>query len=192
MTRAHLIIDVQESFRALPSWGAISDPEIAKSVGRLVDGARERGELVVWVLHAVPGLGPFDPASGLVKLLDGLEVREGEPVVHKSAHNAFTTTGLQRLLTQFGVTEVSVSGIRAEQCVETTARVAADLGFGVLFVRDAVATHPLGAPGGPVERSAEDLLADPEALPAAEVIRRTEYALSGRFARIVTVDEALD
>ncbi|GAB2852271.1 isochorismatase family protein [Actinocorallia aurea] len=193
MTRAHLVIDVQESFRALPSWEAISEPKIADRVGELVAGARERGDLVVWILHSEAGSGTaFDPASGLVRLIDGLEPRPDEPVLHKTAHNAFTTTGLHKLLTERGITEVSVSGIRAEQCVETTARVASDLGFGVLFVTEATATHPLGAPGTPPDASVADLLADPRTLPADEVIRRTEYALSGRFARIVTIAAAVD
>ncbi|MDX6744950.1 isochorismatase family protein [Actinocorallia sp. A-T 12471] len=145
------------------------------------------------MLHVEEGSGnAFDPALGLVRPLDGLEPSEGEPVLTKTAHNAFTTTGLHRLLTERGITEVSVCGIRTEQCVETTARVASDLGFSVLFVTEATATHPLGAPGTPPELPLDELLADPRTLPAEEVIRRTEYALSGRFARIVTIGEALD
>jgi transcriptional regulator GlxA family with amidase domain len=49
MTRALLVIDVQESFRQRPLWRAISNPGIATDVARLVDGARARGDLVVWV-----------------------------------------------------------------------------------------------------------------------------------------------
>jgi len=51
MTRALLVIDVQESFRQGPLWPTISNPGIADDVARLVDGARAHGDLVVWVLH---------------------------------------------------------------------------------------------------------------------------------------------
>ncbi|GAB2909646.1 cysteine hydrolase family protein [Streptomyces heilongjiangensis] len=189
MTRALIVIDVQESFRASPLWEAISDPKIADKVNRLVRLARRAGDLVVWVLHSEPGSGgAFDPALGHVRLLAELEGPEaGEPVVHKTSHNAFTTTNLQQLLTERGVRDLTVCGIRTEQCVETTARVGSDLGYQVTFVVDATATNPIAHRDAPADRSVAELLADPRTLPADEVIRRTEYALAGRFATIATV-----
>jgi len=191
MTRALLVIDVQESFRQGPLWPAISNPSIAADVARLVDGVRARGDLVVWVLHSEPGSGtPFDPASGYVRYMDGLEPRPGEPRLTKTSHNAFTTTNLQQLLTQRGIIEVIVCGIRTEQCGETTARVASDLGFQVTFVTEATATQPIAHRDAPEGRTLEELLADPRTLSASAVIERTEYALAGRFATIATIEEA--
>ncbi|MDX2543111.1 isochorismatase family protein [Streptomyces sp. WI04-05B] len=191
MTRALIVIDVQESFRARPLWETISDPKIADKVNRLVRPARRAGDLVVWVLHTEPGSGGvFDPALGDVRLLAELEQPEdGEPVIHKTSHNAFTTTNLQQLLTEHGVREIAVCGIRTEQCVETTARVASDLGYQVTFVVDATATNPIPHRDAPADQSVAELLADPRTLTADEIIRRTEYALAGRFATIATVDE---
>ncbi|MFI5975389.1 cysteine hydrolase family protein [Streptomyces sp. NPDC051452] len=190
MTRALIVIDVQESFRAHPLWKTISDPGIADQVNRLVRLARHAGDLVVWVLHTEPGSGGvFDPALGHVRLLEELRREDGEPLVHKTAHNAFTTTNLQQLLTERGVRELTVCGIRTEQCVETTTRLASDLGYRVTFVTDATATHPIPHRDAPADQSVDDLLSDPRTLGAAEVIRRTEYALAGRFATIATVDE---
>jgi nicotinamidase-related amidase len=189
MTRALLVIDVQESFRQGPLWPTISNPGIASDVARLVDGVRDRGDLVVWVLHSEPGSGTsFDPASGHVRYLDP---RAGEPQLTKTSHNAFTTTNLQQLLTQRGITEVIVCGIRTEQCGETTARVASDLGYQVTFVTEATATNPIAHRDAPAGQSVEQLLADPRTLPASAVIERTEYALAGRFATIATIAEAI-
>ncbi|MGW1108457.1 cysteine hydrolase family protein [Streptomyces sp. NPDC002540] len=191
MTRALIVIDVQESFRARPLWEAISDPKIAEKVNRLVRLARRAGDLVVWVLHSEPGSGGvFDPVLGHVRLLEELEGRQdGEPLIHKSSHNAFTTTNLQQLLTGHGVRELTLCGIRTEQCVETTARVASDLGYLVTLVVDATATNPIPHRDAPADQSVAELLADSRTLPADEVVRRTEYALAGRFATIATVDE---
>ncbi|MET7486400.1 isochorismatase family protein [Streptomyces sp. NPDC005538] len=190
MTRALIVIDVQESFRARPLWETISDPKVAEKADRLVRLARQAGDLVVWVLHTAPGSGDvFDPALGHVRLMDELERAESEPLLHKTSHNAFTTTNLQQLLTEHGVREIAVCGIRTEQCVETTARVASDLGYRVTFVTDATATNPIPHRDAPAGQSVADLLADPRTLPADEIIRRTEYALAGRFATIATVDE---
>jgi nicotinamidase-related amidase len=192
MTRALLVIDVQESFRRRPLWQAISNPRIAGDVARLVDGVRASGDLVVWVLHTEPGSGgPFDPASGHVRLIDPLAPRAGEPVFTKTSHNAFSTTGRQQLLTQRGLTELVICGIRTEQCCETTARVASDLGYRVTFVTEATATNPIAYRDAPPEQTVPELLADPRTLAAAAVIERTEYALAGRFATIATIEEVI-
>ena len=190
MTSALVVIDVQESFRRRPSWAVVDNPEIAGRVQRLVAAARARGDLVVWVLHSEPGTGTvFDPELGHVRLMAGLEPAAGEPTLVKTSANAFTTTGLQQLLTQHGVGELTVCGIRTEQCCETTARLAADLGYAVTFVTEATATFPIEHRDAPPGRSLEEIMADPATLGAAEVAARTEYALAGRFATIRTVDE---
>ncbi|GAB2748199.1 isochorismatase family protein [Kitasatospora kifunensis] len=187
---ALIVIDVQESFRRRPNWAAVSDPQIVEQVNRLVAVARAKGDLVVWVLHVEPGTGNvFDPALGHVRLMEGLAPLDGEPVITKTAHNAFTTTNLQQLLVQHGVGELVISGLRTEQCCETTTRVGFDLGYQVVFVTDATATHPIEHRDAPAGRSLAEILADPSTLGTEEIIARTEYALAGRFARIATVAE---
>lgn len=190
MNSALIVIDVQESFRQRPIWEAVSNPGIVGKVNRLVAAARERGDLVVWVLHSEPGTGGvFDTPSGYVRLMDGLEPAAGEPVITKTSRNAFTTTNLQQLLTTRGIGELVISGIQTEQCCETTTRLAADLGFEVTFVIDATATFPIAHRDAPRDRPLAELLADPTTLSTADILARTEYALAGRFATIATVDE---
>jgi len=188
MKRALLVIDVQESFRARKSWDLINHPDIAERCSRLVAAARAAGDLVVWVLHTEPGTGTvFDPASGHVRLLEPLQPADGEPVLTKTSHNAFTTTNLQQLLTRHGVEEIVISGIRTEQCCETTARVGSDLGYRIVFVADATATQPLAAPGLSLDRDFDQVVNDPRTLPADQVTERTVYALAGRFATIASL-----
>lgn len=190
---ALIVIDVQESFRVRPNWQLVNHPDIAGRVDRLVQAARDKGDLVVWVLHTEPGTGgAFDPANGHVQLIDGLEPLPGEPILSKTSHNAFTTTNLQQLLTQHGVGEIVVSGIRTEQCCETTARVASDLGYDVVFVTEATATMALAHWSIRDEATVEEILADPRTLTAEQVVERTEYALAGRFAAVRTVDDYLE
>ncbi|MEU4286982.1 cysteine hydrolase family protein [Kribbella sp. NPDC026596] len=187
---ALIVIDVQESFRVRPNWAAVNHPDIAERVDRLVHAARDSGDLVVWVLHTEPGTGgAFDPAEGHVRLIEGLAPIEGEPLITKTSHNAFTTTNLQQLLTQHGVTDLVISGIRTEQCCETTARVASDLGYEVVFVSEATATTPLPHWTMPADATLDEILADPRTLSPEVVTERTEYALAGRFATIRALDE---
>ncbi|WP_051950679.1 isochorismatase family protein [Actinacidiphila yeochonensis] len=188
--RALIVIDVQESFRQRESWKHASDPGVAHQVAKLVEHARAGRDLVVWVLHAEPGTGTaFDPQLGHVRLMAPLAAADGEPVLTKTSHNAFTTTNLQQLLTEHGVHAVTTCGIRTEQCVETTTRLAADLGYATTIAIDATATEPLPDPDAPAGRPYEQVLADPATLPPAVVIERTRYALAGRFATVATVEE---
>jgi nicotinamidase-related amidase len=188
MSSALIVVDVQESFLQQPIWAVSSNPGIAGRVAALVSAARDRGQEVIWILHAEPGsAGPFDPGLGHVRLMDGLAARPGEPVLTKTSHNAFTTTRLQQILTTQGIADLVICGIRTEQCCETTARVASDLGFGVTFVTDATATTPIPHRDFPSGCTVAEIMADPRTLHTADIITRTEYALAGRFAAIASV-----
>lgn len=190
MTKALIVIDVQKSFEQRPNWAAVSNPAIVKQVTRLVDAARAAGDLVVWVLHAEPGTGNvFDPVNGYVELMNGVSPSEADLTVTKTSINAFTTTNLQQSLVTRGIREVVICGIQTEQCCETTARLASDLGFDVTFVTDATATFPIVHRDAPADRPLDEILADPTTLQVDEIIARTEYALARRFATIATVDE---
>lgn len=178
MRNALIIIDVQQSFEHLPDWHLVSEPDIVGKVNQLAGWARCRDDFIVWILGSRPGAGTvFDPAQGLVRLMDGLDRRDDEPLLVKNSHNAFTTTSLQRQLTRRGIRGLTICGIKTEQCCETTARVASDLGFDVTFAIDATATCPIPHPSGDGE------------LGVREILQRTEYVLSGRFATISTVGE---
>jgi nicotinamidase-related amidase len=190
MNRALIVVDLQQSFVHRPNWPAVSNPRIVDQVNRLVTAARAAGELVVWVFHTEPGSGTvFDPAQGHVRLMDGPTALDDEPVVTKTSRNAFTTTNLQQLLTTHGITRLTICGIQTEQCCETTARLAGDLGFDVTFAIDATATFPIEHRDAPTGRTLDEILADPRTLSTSDIIARTEYALAGRFATIRTVDE---
>jgi nicotinamidase-related amidase len=172
MKTALLVIDIQDSFRIDPTrWAKRSNPRFEEHVTKLIATFREAGEPVVFVLHndSDPGFRPGDPE---VRLMSFLDRRESEPLIVKNTRNAFTSTDLQARLDAIGVTRVAVCGISTEQCCETTTRVAADLGYEVDFVTEATMTFPIGA------------------LSTEAIVERTEAVLRGRFARIVTVEEA--
>jgi biuret amidohydrolase len=63
----------------------------------------------------------------------------GEPVVIKSTADAFLGTDLDAQLRARGITSVALAGVSTNSCVESTARHAADLGYGVALIEDACA-----------------------------------------------------
>ena len=173
---AVLVIDVQESFRHAPYF---RDDELAPYLERqqaLIDGAAARGVPVVQVFH-LGDSGPFAESSGHVRTLEPLRV-EPSIVFKKRRHSAIVGTGLDVWLVRHGVRRVAISGIRTEQCCETTTRHVSDLGFHVDFVSEATLTFPMTDSHG-------------REWSAAEIRARTELVLEKRFARVATVEQAL-
>lgn len=174
---ALLVIDVQDSFKAVPSrWQQRSNHEFEANVGRLVAAHRAAGLPVIYVLHTDGDPG-FEKDGPYYKLMDFLAPAADEPVLHKDTRNCFTSTTLQAQLLARGVRRLAITGLTMEQCCETTARVAADLGYAVDFVLDATATFPIADPDVPGRALGVDAIAE-----------RTTYALRRRFARIVDTD----
>jgi nicotinamidase-related amidase len=175
---ALLVVDVQRSFERRTYWTDRDLPAFREQLTALIDGAAAAAIPVVRILH-VEDEGDFSLASGLVQPMAWVPP-EHDVLFHKHVHNSFTDTGLDRWLRVRGIRRVIVSGIRTEQCCETTARVASDLGYEVDFVTEATLTFPMvhAATGRMVLTS--------------EIRERTELVLDGRFARICTVTGALD
>lgn len=180
-----IVIDVQESFRHRPYWRPEELPPFLANMQRLVDRCRQRGIPVLQVFHReLPDHpdNPFSVSSKLVRTLAGLTI-SAEAVFHKEVHSAMFARNsdgitLEDWLKHHEVEEVLITGIRTEQCCETTARHASDLGFKVRYVSDATLTFPMQARSGRTYTS-------------AEIRERTELVLDGRFARIVSAEEAI-
>jgi nicotinamidase-related amidase len=177
---ALLVIDIQDSFKALPRWQQRNNPDFEANVLHLIDGFRAAQAPVFYFLHSDTD-EHFSVISPYYRLMDFLAPRANEPLIHKTSRNCFTSTNLLQQLLERRVGRVTISGIQTEQCCETTARVAADLGFDVDFVTEATLTFP-------IPRTLEP---DSEVLPVDAVVERTEYALRRRFARICSVAESL-
>ena len=174
---ALLVIDAQDSFKVGPRWAKRNNPSFEKNVSALVEAYRAAHLPVVFFLHTDSDEA-FAKDSPSFKLMDFLKPRKGEPVMVKNTRNCFTSTTLQPYLIEKGVRRVSITGIQMEQCCETTARIAADLGYAADFVTEATMTFPIPNWDKPGQELGVDAIRE-----------RTEYALRRRFARITTVNQ---
>ena len=173
---ALIVVDVQESFRHRSYWNERDVPVFVERLQALIDGAKAEGIPVVRVFH-VEEEGVFSLRSGNVRLLEGVRM-EPDARFKKRSHSALVGSGLDVWLVQQGIRRLIVCGIRTEQCCETTTRHASDLGYEVDFCTEATLTWEMTDRSGRVWA--------PE-----EIKARTELVLDGRFARVVTVEEAL-
>jgi nicotinamidase-related amidase len=181
MNTALLVIDVQQSFEHRPYWREDGVSGFVSRLQKLIDRATARGVPVLQVFHEEP-TGVFARDSGYVKALASLRIEPTE-VFYKQVHSALfgrnsSGQSLETWLRENGVEHVIVTGIRTEQCCETTTRHASDSGFRVTYALDATHTFPMVAQSG-------------RAYSAADIMERTALVLADRFARIVNAEEVL-
>ena len=173
---ALIVIDAQESFRHRPYFRDDDLPSYLERQQALIDGAERAGWHVARVLH-VEAEGAFSEASGHVRTMEPLRISPAA-TFRKGRHSALVGSGLDVWLVEHGVRRLVISGIRTEQCCETTTRHASDLGYEVDYVGEATLTFPMTDASG-------------RTWSTAEIRARTELVLADRFARIATVEEAL-
>lgn len=171
-----VIIDLQEAMRAERTvdwpWASDAAPEVA---GRLLAHARAKGWQVVHVHHAADDAQDgFHPSNPLSAAMEEVAPRAGEPVVVKTGSSGFVGTDLAERL---GPGPLVICGGEANMCVESTTRMAGNLGYPVTLVADALVCFPRRARTGRV-------------IPAADVLEMSLANLRG-FATIVDSAEIL-
>jgi nicotinamidase-related amidase len=177
-----ILIDAQESFRQRPYFTNADVPAYLNAQNALIDGCVARGIPLLRVFH-VDGPktadNPFALESGHVRPLAELKSFDAAATFHKGRHSALVGTGLEVWLTQHGMGRLIISGIRTEQCCETTTRHASDLGWRVDFCLDATLTWDMQHLDGSV-------------LKASDIKARTAAVLKDRFATICSPAQALE
>ncbi|MEU7550779.1 cysteine hydrolase family protein [Streptomyces sp. NPDC044571] len=180
---ALLVIDVQKGFDDASFWGPRNNPAAEANIAALMDAWQQSGRPVVLVRHTsrVPGsvLGAGEPGHAFK---DFVAQRQGGEalLVTKTVNSSFYgTPDLGAWLTAQGIGQLVVTGIQTNMCVETTARMAGNLGYDVLLPLDATHTFDLEGPDG------LSLTADQLATATAVNLQ------GGGFARVVTTAQLL-
>lgn len=179
-TAALIVIDVQQGFDD-PVWGPRDNPGAEVNIGRLVAAWADASRPVVLVRH--------DSRSEGSPLAAGTPGNALKAVVADTPHDLFVTKevnsafsgdpDLDAWLRDRGIEELVIVGIQTNMCVETTARMAGNLGYRVIVPIDATHTFDLEGPGGIT-------------LNAAELARATAVNLAGGgFAEVVTTDDVV-
>lgn len=177
---ALVVIDVQQAFDD-PRWGRRNNRDADRNIADLVDAFGNAGLPVVIVQHTSgrPG-SAFHPGNPGHALKDYLRTSVPDLLVTKTVHSSFHgTPDLHHWLARSGVGRLVISGITTNHCCETTARVAGDLGYDVLFALDATHTFDRTGPDGRV-------------VTADELARTTATNLDEEFATVLTTQQVLE
>lgn len=183
---ALVVVDVQKGFEE-EFWGKRNNPAAEGNIAALIDLWQETGRPVVFVRHDSPAesRSPLRVGHGGNDFKDFVEERRGkgsgrELLVTKSVNSAFYgEPSLDLWLKGEGIGQVVIVGIQTNMCNETTARMAGNLGYDVVFPLDAMHTFGLEGPFGWTAT-------------AEELTRATAVSLQGgQFARVVSTEDVL-
>lgn len=168
MTRALLIVDVQNDFTEGGALGVDGGTAVARGISRLLDEAGERYVAVfasrdwhdadndngghfatdgspdfvaTWPVHCVAGTAGADYHPELDTSQVTTHIRKGQGKPAYSAFEGITDSGetLRDVLAEHGVTELDVAGIATDYCVRASVLDALDSGQEVTVLSDLIA-----------------------------------------------------
>ena len=177
---ALIVIDVQ---RAFDEWEAAgqrrNNPDAVARIADLLQAFRLHGAPIFHIRHE--GRHPnssFLPSRSGYAVKDEAREQPGETVIVKRVNSAFIGTDLEQRLHAAGIGMLVICGATTNHCVETTTRMAGNLGFDARLVRDATWTFERIGPDG-------------DAHSAEAIHAMTLSNLNGEFARIVATADVI-
>ena len=180
---ALLLIDVQVGVNDLAHWGGATgrrnNPGAEAAIARLLDAFRGARLPVIFTRHdSREATSPLKIGRPGGEFIASIAPRGSEAVICKDVNSGFVGTELELVLRRHGIRRLVVAGFFTNFCVETTVRMAGNLGYDTYLVPEACATtNRIGFDG--VDR-------DPDALHATSVGN-----LHGEFCTALALKDAL-
>ena len=167
---ALLILDIQVGLIHGPDKPWRCD-ELLETLNTLMDKARSAGAPIFLARHIGPVGSPIEPGSPLTQIIQELELRGDEVIFNKSRPSAFFMTELAQQLHARGCTGIVVTGMKTQDCVDSTCRAAKDLGFDAVLIADG------------------HTCSDTPRLTARQIVAHHNATLSGPFCRVILAKE---
>ncbi len=181
---ALLLIDVQVGVDDLTHWGGVNgrrnNPEAETTMLNLLSKWREQGLPVAFTRHdSVEDRSPLKLNLPSGDLKPGFSIADGDISIIKNVNSGFVGTSLHEEFTVRGIKRLVIVGFFTNMCVETTVRMAGNMGYDTYLVPEGCATTNRIGPDG-VDR-------DPEL-----VHDMTVANLHGEFCTTLSPADAVD
>jgi len=136
MADALLIIDMQTGLYDGPE-KPYERERLLDNVNQLIERARKANAPIFVAQHTGPAGSPIAAGSPLWQVCRGLEVDESrDRLFNKTRPSCFLGTDLAQQLNAAQVNELVIVGMKTQFCIDTTCRVAVELGFSVVLPED--------------------------------------------------------
>ncbi|MFL1386235.1 cysteine hydrolase family protein [Pseudomonas tritici] len=136
MTDALLIIDMQTGLYDGPE-KPFERERVLDTINQLIQRARHAGAPIFVARHTGPAGSPIETGSAPWQLWHGLDVDESRDLLfNKTRPSCFLGTDLQQQLRAAQASQLVIVGMKTQFCIDTTCRVAVELGFQVVLPED--------------------------------------------------------
>ncbi|WP_105033634.1 cysteine hydrolase family protein [Cryobacterium aureum] len=161
--QALIVIDVQEGFEDTTFWGMSSNPDCEQNIAVLLSEWKTHDLPIIVVRHdSQSPTSPLHPDQPGNRLMSFVSETVPDLLVTKHVNSAFYgDPGLHEWLQKQDINRLVICGIQTNMCVETTARMAGNLGYDVTVALDATRTFDLATtiPGlGTITHTADELM----------------------------------
>lgn len=142
---ALLLIDVQKGVDDTGYYGGptgrVNNPEAKGNIRKILQAWRISGGKVAFTRHdSIEEGSPLKLSLESGQQLDGMEIQQRDIAVSKSVNSGFIGTSLELDLRRARIQRLCVVGFFTNICVETTVRMAGNMGFDTYLVHDACST----------------------------------------------------
>jgi nicotinamidase-related amidase len=180
---ALILIDVQKGVDDLEHWGGVdahrNNIDAETKMASLLADFRAAGRTTILTQH-----NSREATSPLRLSVSGGEFKEGfEPqpcdiVIAKDVNSSFVGTNLELELTRAGINRLVIGGLFTNFCVETTVRMAGNMGYDTYLAEDACSTTThVGADG---------------TVYPADIVHKLSVAnMHGEFCTAISTNDAL-
>ncbi len=136
MADALLIIDMQTGLYDGPQ-KPFERERVLATINQLIQRARNANAPIFVARHTGPEGSPIAAGSLLWQLWHGLDVDESrDHLFNKTRPSCFLGTDLAQQLNAAQVNELVIVGMKTQFCIDTTCRVAVELGLSVVLPED--------------------------------------------------------
>ncbi|WP_432735360.1 cysteine hydrolase family protein [Maridesulfovibrio sp. FT414] len=137
--KALILIDIQNDYFPDGKFTLENSTQAGANAGKILAHFRDSGQPIIHIQHESvrEGASFFIPGTPGVQIHECVAPIAGEPVVIKNYPNSFRETGLQERLEDLGITELVITGMMSNMCVDATTRAANDLGYKCTVIHDA-------------------------------------------------------
>lgn len=180
---ALLVIDAQKGINDLKHWGGANarrnNPGAEAHIQTLLEAFRSSGLTVVFTAHdSRQAVSPLKLGTPGGEFLEGIVPRPKELVIRKDINSGFVGTGLELELRRRSISRIVTVGYFTNFCVESSVRMAGNMGYDSYLLPEACATcNRVGFDGVDY---------DPDVVHNLAVA-----SLNGEFATALSVDDAL-
>jgi nicotinamidase-related amidase len=131
-----MVIDIQRAIDH-PSWGQRNNPDAERNVSALLLAWRASRRPIYHICHdSMEPASHYRPGQTGNDFKPEVQPLPGETVIRKQTNSAFIGTGLEARLRAAGQTLLIVTGVITNNSVESTVRMAGNLGFNTFLVED--------------------------------------------------------